>query len=136
MITLLVLAAVGCGTFFVTGCETDAQNTALLGAALGAGVGALAGGDSDAALTGAAIGGGVGYIAGSESDKKKTQLQTQQQIQAVRQEQNIVTVWITNSNGSQTPVKLTRSGPSYVGPRGEIYNDMPTKEQLKMVYGF
>ncbi len=136
MITLLVLAAVGCGAFFVTGCETDAQNTALLGTALGAGIGALAGGDTEGALVGAAIGGGVGYIAGNESDKKKTAQQTRQQINAVRQEQNIVTVWITNSNGSQTPVKLTRSGPNYIGPRGEIYNKMPTEEQLKMVYGF
>jgi len=122
----------GLMTLAVSGCETDAQNTALLGAAAGAGIGALAGGDTEATLTGAAIGGGAGYIIGNESDKQKTR----QEMANIRAEQNTVTVWITNSNGSKIPVKLTRSGPNYVGPRGELYSTMPTEEQLKMVYGF
>ncbi|MBN1125438.1 MAG: hypothetical protein JXA82_10555 [Sedimentisphaerales bacterium] len=116
----------------VAGCETDAQNTALLGAAAGAGIGALAGGDTEATLIGAGVGAGTGYIIGNESDKKKTR----QDIEAVRAEQNVVTVWITNSNNSRIPVRLTKSGPNYVGPQGEIYTTMPTEEQLKMVYGF
>jgi hypothetical protein len=51
-------------------------------------------------------------------------------------EDGTVTVWITNSNGSTTLVKLTRQGPWYIGPRGEYYTDMPTNEQLRVVYGF
>lgn len=47
-----------------------------------------------------------------------------------------ITVWITNSNGSKTSVQLTRQGPWYVGPRGEYYTEMPTNEQLRVVYGF
>ena len=47
-----------------------------------------------------------------------------------------ITVWITNSNGSRTSVKLTKQGPWYVGPRGEYYKSMPTNEQLRAVYGF
>lgn len=47
-----------------------------------------------------------------------------------------VTVWITNSNGSKTSVRLTRDGSWYVGPRGEYYTEMPTNEQLRVVYGF
>lgn len=47
-----------------------------------------------------------------------------------------ITVWITNSNGSRTSVKLTRDGAWYVGPRGEYYAEMPTNEQLRVVYGF
>ena len=47
-----------------------------------------------------------------------------------------ITVWITNSNGSQTSVRLTREGAWYVGPRGEYYSQMPTNEQLRVVYGF
>jgi hypothetical protein len=47
-----------------------------------------------------------------------------------------VTVWITNSNGSQTSVPLTRQGRGYLGPRGEYYDQMPTNEQLLVVYGF
>lgn len=50
--------------------------------------------------------------------------------------QATVTVWITNSNGSRTSVSLTRSGPGYLGPRGEWYPNMPTDGQLRVVYGF
>ncbi len=119
----------------VGGCENDAQNTALLGAAAGAGIGALAG-DGEGALIGAAIGGTGGYIIGNESDKKNTQQQTQQQINSVRAEQNTVTIYITTSNDSRIPVTLQKSGPNYIGPRGEIYSSMPTEEQLSKVYGF
>lgn len=47
-----------------------------------------------------------------------------------------ITVWIINSNGSQTAVKLTRSGPGFTGPRGEWYPKMPNNKQLRTVYGF
>jgi len=47
-----------------------------------------------------------------------------------------VAVWITNSNGSRTSVQLTRQGRGYLGPRGEYYDQMPTNEQLRVVYGF
>ncbi|NIP22489.1 MAG: hypothetical protein GWN67_01140 [Phycisphaerae bacterium] len=51
-------------------------------------------------------------------------------------EPTTVTVWITNSNGSQTSVNLRRSGPGFLGPRNEWYPSMPTNEQLRIVYGF
>ncbi len=47
-----------------------------------------------------------------------------------------ITVWVTNSNGSRTSVRLTRQGPWYTGPRGEYYTEMPTNEQLRVAYGF
>ena len=88
--------------------------------------------DTEGALIGGAIGGGAGYMIGNESDKKKTQ----SEINAVRAEQNVETVWITNSNGSQQAVRLRRDGPGYIGPRGERYPSLPTEAQLKPVYGF
>jgi hypothetical protein len=51
-------------------------------------------------------------------------------------ESGVVDVWITNSNGSQTSVRLTRQGTWYIGPRGEWYPTMPTNEQLRVIYGF
>ncbi len=51
-------------------------------------------------------------------------------------EPGTVTVWITNSNGSQTSVTLTRRGDCYIGPRNEWYTSMPTNEQLRLAYGF
>jgi len=133
---------------FVSGCETDAQNDALIGSAAGAGIGAIVGHQSGhaagGALIGGAVGGGAGYIIGNESDKKKeresSQYQSAPQYQSQPSyqpapEQNTVTVWLTNSNGSKTPVRLTRSGSNYIGPRGEIYNTLPTEEQLRPIYG-
>jgi len=121
------------GLFLTVGCESDAQTGALVGTAAGAGIGQLAGRSTEATLIGAAVGGGAGYIVGNEGDKKKTQAE----IDNVRQEMNIVTVNVTNSNGSITPVKLTKQGVGYVGPRGEYYNNLPTSEQLKQGgYGF
>jgi hypothetical protein len=47
-----------------------------------------------------------------------------------------IDVWVTNSNGSRTSVKLIQRGHRYIGPRGEYYDAMPTNEQLRVVYGF
>ena len=46
-----------------------------------------------------------------------------------------ITLWITNDNGSQTPVTLVPSGAGFFGPTGEYYASMPTEEQLKALYG-
>jgi len=46
-----------------------------------------------------------------------------------------VVVEIHNDNGSITPVKLKREGGNYIGPRGERYEELPTEEQLKAIYG-
>jgi hypothetical protein len=48
----------------------------------------------------------------------------------------IVTAWFRNSNGSLTAVELVKRGLGYVGPRGEWYQEMPTKRQLWIAYGF
>jgi hypothetical protein len=45
------------------------------------------------------------------------------------------TVWITNDNGSQTPITLTPSGNGFVGPSNEYYATMPTEDQLRAQYG-
>lgn len=55
----------------VSGCETDAQNSALLGAGLGALAGQAIGQNTEGTLLGAGIGGAVGYGIGNESDKSK-----------------------------------------------------------------
>ncbi|MFA5553618.1 MAG: YMGG-like glycine zipper-containing protein [Phycisphaerae bacterium] len=132
LITILITAGL-CLTVLVTsGCETDAQNTALIGTAAGAGIGQLAGRSTEATLIGAAVGGGVGYILGNESDKAKTA----NEMATLRNEMNTTTVHVTNSNGSIIAVRLQKSGPGYIGPRGEYYPTLPTQEQLRPVYGF
>ncbi len=132
LLIILMVVAVGLGLAFVAGCESDAQTGALIGTAIGAGAGQAIGGDTESTLIGAAVGGGAGYIIGSEQDKKKTKAE----IDALRQEMKIVTVNITNSNGSVSQILLRKQGVGYVGPRGEYYNTLPTEEELKPIYGF
>jgi len=134
--SIALILTIGILFSFIAGCESDAQNNALIGSAIGAGIGALAGGDSEAIAIGAAAGGGIGYVAGNESDKKKAEAARQRDMNDLRREVNQVVVWITNTNGSKISVKLTRSGPNYVGPRGETYSSLPTEDQLRPVYGF
>ncbi len=133
---MIVVAVAGLITVLISGCENEAQTNALLGTGLGGGVAALTGGEGSDLMVGGAIGGGAGYLLGSEADKKKAKQQTDNQLAAIRADQNTVSVWITNSNGSQQEVRLRKSGPSFIGPRGEIYQTMPTQDQLKQVYGF
>ena len=126
---LLGLLLVG---LLVSGCESDAQTGAGIGALAGAGIGQLAGRDTEATLIGAAIGAGAGYIIGNEQDKKKQKAEMENQADDV----DTVIVNVVNSNGSVTPVKLRRKGTGYVGPRGEYYETLPTSEQLEPAYGF
>lgn len=138
-ITAIVIVTVGCGMLLVTGCETEAQNKALWGTAIGAGIGQLAGGDTKATMIGAGIGASAGYAIGHHQDKQAEQQQAAAPAQTryPQADANVVTVWLTNSNGSKTPVKLTRTASgSYIGPKGEQYDMLPTAEQLKSAYGF
>ena len=133
LVLILMVAAVSLGLASVAGCESGGQTGAGLGALAGAGVGALAGDSTEDTLMGAAIGGGVGYVIGSEADKKKAAAERE----SIRQQLNTVTINITNSNGSITPVTLRKQGVVYIGPRGETYTTLPTEEQLKQAgYGF
>ena len=131
-VTILVAVGVSLGLAFFVGCESDAQKGAGIGALAGAGVGQLAGKSTESTLIGAAVGGTAGYMIGSEQDKKKAKAE----VDSLREEINTVTVNVTNSNGSVTPVTLRKQGVGYVGPRGEYYNSLPTAEQLKPIYGF
>jgi hypothetical protein len=135
--TILTVVIVSLGLTLVTGCESDAQSGALIGSGVGAGVGALAGGDTESTLIGAAVGGGAGYMIGNEQDKKKARAETKAEMDSLRQEMNVVTINVTNSNGSITPVRLRKQGVVYIGPRGETYTTLPTEEQLRQAgYGF
>jgi phage tail tape-measure protein len=135
-VAILIAAALGLGLVFVAGCETEAQKGAGIGALAGAGIGAIVGHQSGntagGALIGGAVGGGTGYMLGNEGDKKRTN----EEISNVRQEMNIVTVNIKNSNGSTSQVTLRKQGVGYVGQRGEFYDHLPTEAELKPVYGF
>lgn len=83
------------------------------------------------AVIGVAAGAGVVYGVINERDKK----QTQAEMENIKAEMNVVTVNVTNSNGSVSPIKLTKQGVGYVGPQGEYYDHLPTPDELKPMYG-
>ena len=132
LMTILIAAAVSFGSLLVAGCESDAQVGSAIGALAGAGIGQLAGRDTESTLIGAAVGGTAGYMIGNESERQKAQAERA----CMRQEMNTVAVNITNSNGSVSQVRLRRHGVGYVGTRGEYYHRLPTEDQLRPIYGF
>ncbi len=132
LIAVLIPVAFSLSLIFAVGCESDAQTGALIGTGVGAGVGALAGGDTKGTLIGAAVGGGAGYMLGNEGDKKKAAADRE----SINQETNVVNVKVTNTNGSTITVPLRRQGIGYIGPKGEYYDNLPTGEQLRPIYGF
>lgn len=135
--TILTVVVVSLGLALVTGCESDAQTGALVGTAAGAGIGQAIGHDTKSTLIGAGVGAAGGYMLGNEGDKKKARAETKAEMDSLRQEMNVVTINVTNSNGSITPVRLRKQGVVYIGPRGETYTTLPTEEQLKQAgYGF
>ncbi len=130
------LAFTGCATSpDGTGASSGAK-TAGLGTLAGAGLGAIIGHQSGHTAEGAAIGAGAGAVGGYILGNEKDKAQTQAQINAANAQANTVIINVNNSNGSITPVTLTRQGNIYVGPRGEQYTSLPTEEQLRKVYGF
>jgi len=132
LVTILIIVTVSLGSAFIAGCESGAQTGSVIGALAGAGIGQLAGGDTESTLIGAAIGGGAGYILGNEGDK----VEAQADRDYLYQEMNTVMVKVTNSNGSIVQVPLRKQGIGYVGTRGEYYSNLPTEDQLRPVYGF
>lgn len=48
----------------------------------------------------------------------------------------VITVWITNSDGSRTAVELLQRRYGFVGPRGEWYPELPTRRRIWFKYGF
>jgi len=132
IVTILITVLIGLVLIFIAGCESDAQTGAVLGSLAGAGIGQIAGRNTESTLIGAAVGGTAGYMLGNESDRKKTQAE----LAYLHQQTDYVTVNINNSNGSVSQVRLRKQGVGYVGTRGEYYNRLPTEEQLRPVYGF
>lgn len=148
---ILKVAGVAMAGLVMMGCSTPVYqenqstfNQAAIGAALGALAGGVIGNNSHGAFgnregmaAGAALGALVGGSMGHQTDQTHAQMNTMNaQIGAANEAANTTVINVKNSNGSYTPVTLRRVGNQYVGPRGEYYPALPTEEQLKIAYGF
>lgn len=98
----------------------------------GALIGGIIGHQSDETGEGVAVGAvifGVGELLHEIDEANKEE---EREKDACSKE---VVIDIHNDNGSITPVKLKRKDCAYIGPKGERYEEMPTEEQLKPIYG-
>ncbi|MBF0504523.1 MAG: hypothetical protein HQL14_05395 [Candidatus Omnitrophica bacterium] len=124
------------------------------GAAAGGALGALAGGiighQSHDTGAGMLIGGAVGAITGAAVGSQIQKPVYEQPSPVIVAQpagvvvaqppseidtQDSVTVNVPNSNGSYTAVVLKRTGNGFVGPQGEFYTQVPSTQQLKLMYG-
>lgn len=130
--TSLLIVATSASLMSCEGMNSQTRGT-LGGATAGAVAGGIIGNNvkginsTEGAIGGALIGGLIGNTMGRQQD----------QINAIDARTNYMTVSVRNSNGSITPVQLTRvQGETWRGPRGEIYNGVPSENQLRGMYGF
>ncbi|MEK7994648.1 MAG: hypothetical protein AAB403_12660 [Planctomycetota bacterium] len=100
-------------------------------ALLGALVGGIVGYQSEEPGEGAAVGAVVLGVGELLSQLDREHKDRERKDECAKQ----VVVEIHNDNGSITPVKLKKEGSDYMGPRGERYEELPTEEQLKSIYG-
>ena len=131
-----LVPAIVAGAVGLCGCTQDPYGNQTIGTVGGAATGAAAGAvignnvrgvsTAEGAIAGALIGGLVGNRMGAQQDQiNQNRIAANQQVVNVR-----------NSNGSYTPVVLTRVGAQWEGPRGELYPNLPSEEQLRRSYGF
>jgi hypothetical protein len=99
----------------------------------GAIIGGIIGYQSHEEGEGAAIGAGL-FVVGELLKQSDRQHKKRESVHKERRTEYTV-VEIHNSNGSITPVKLKKKDGSYIGPKGERYEQLPTEEQLKGLYG-
>ena len=112
--------------------DSDMKLSPIYSSAIaGALIGGIIGYQSDETGEGVAVGAavlGVGQLlheldeAGHEKEHR-------------HKENEQVVVEIHNDNGSITPVKLRKEGEGYIGPKGERYEQLPTGDQIKPIYG-
>lgn len=99
----------------------------------GAIIGGIVGYQSHEEGEGAAIGAGLFVVGELLQQLDKEHKEKERAYKKSRSK--TVTVEIHNDNGSITPVKLKKKDGSYIGPKGERYDKVPTEEQLKPLYG-
>ena len=134
LVVSLVLGLCGCCSENQSDGDNGLKLSPIYESALwGALIGGIVGYQSEEPGEGAAIGAtifGVGELL-KQSDKLHKEKEHKHKDECV----NEVVIEIHNSNGSVTPVKLKKEGSIYIGPKGERYEQLPTEEQLKPIYG-
>ena len=77
---------------------------------------------------------GRGYVVVSDPNLSRPQNVTRSSSPG-NNDLEFITLNIPNHKGGYTAVMLKRSGQGFIGPQGELYEEFPSVEQLKVVYG-
>jgi hypothetical protein len=135
LIVSLVLSLCGCCSENQSHSGDGLKLSPIYGAAIGGAIiGGIIGHQSDETGEGAALGAvilGVGELLSQTDRMSRKEREHEHNETDVEQ----IVIKIRNSNGSVTPVELRKDGSAYIGPKGERYEELPTEEQLKPVYG-
>jgi hypothetical protein len=120
------------------GCGEGMKASDIYGASLcGALIGGIVGYQSHEEGEGAAIGAtlfGVGELLNQLDNLDSKEKEHRDNDDNGRTE--IYVIQVHNSNGSITPIEIEKRENTFIGPKGEHYETLPTEEQLKPVYGF
>ncbi len=130
LILSLVLGLCGCNEGNGKMKLSPIYTSALMGAL----VGGIIGYQSDETDEGIALGAAVCGVGALLSEMDNADSQWNESVRKEECCENVI-IDIHNDNGSITPVKLKKKGDTYIGPKGERYDQLPTEEQLKPVYG-
>lgn len=123
MVMVIVVAGLLVGV--LGGCNGEVKYRDLYGSALmGAGIGAIVGHQSDEAAEGALVGAAV-FATGTLLHYVDDYLK-----------ETTVTVKVTNSDGSKTPVEFRKKKGVYRGPKGEKFDHLPTEAEIKEGYAY
>ncbi len=128
MVSLLSLG--GCGEGMKA---SDIYGASLTGAVVGGIIGYQSHEEGEGAAIGAALF-GVGELLDQLDNLDKEEKEYDDDDGDGRTE--IYVIQVHNSNGSITPIEIEKKGNTFIGPKGERYETLPTEEQLKPVYGF
>jgi len=136
LIVSLLLNICGCCSENHNNGGNSLQLSSIYGAALGGAlIGGIIGYQSDETGEGVAVGAailGVGELLRQTDELARKEKKHREHED---ESEDPIVVEIHNSNGSITPVKLKKEDSHYIGPKGERYDQLPTEEQLKPIYG-
>jgi len=126
-VTLVMVMALSGGCAGMKGSEIYGK---ALGGAL---IGGIIGYQSDEATAGALMGAAI--VGVGEFLHQADRLEKKNMNKSTDECEGKIFVDVHNSNGSVTPVQIKKKGDVYIGPKGEQYEELPTGEQLKPIYG-
>jgi hypothetical protein len=136
--TKLIALVILCVFIFSSGCNENLKLHPLFEETIkGAIIGGIIGYQSHEEGEGAAIGAtlfGVGELL-RQIDENNNGEQKEAKHSYSEKIKEVYIIQVHNSNGSITPVELTKVDNIYFGPKGEQYEKLPTEEDLK-AYGF